>query len=222
LLLGNDLEVVLAGLDRDHTGAQELHLLERINLDFAVQNTIVPDALNLAKFKVSGKLPELKVNLSNQKYKGIMRIVDVAIPKFGDDVETPAANKSKEKHNKEPARPSALPLPSNVFSRPAGYEIRDVDVETSSSSSQDFFEANDGETDLQLHQHAVEFSFAVEKLQASLYKTAPDGTEKLLADTVLEGFALQFAMAKFNMDVDIKLRCVASFLPAISNYMRAG
>ncbi|KAG8709546.1 hypothetical protein FRC08_018268, partial [Ceratobasidium sp. 394] len=40
LLLGNDLETVLAGLNHSHDGAQELHLLERINLDFAVQNTI--------------------------------------------------------------------------------------------------------------------------------------------------------------------------------------
>lgn len=200
---------MLAGLNNDHSNAQELHLLERINLDFAVQNTIVPDAVNLAKFKVSGKLPELQVNLSNQKYKGIMRIVDVAIPKFGDD-EPPSTNKPKPKPQKEVVRPPALPLPNNVFSRQAEYEIDDVDVESSGDTNEDFFEANDGDAgDLQLHQHAVEFSFEVEKLQASLYKTAPDGTEKLLANTVLEGFALQFAMAKFNMDVDVKLRYVA-------------
>ncbi|QRV76706.1 vacuolar protein sorting-associated protein 13 [Ceratobasidium sp. AG-Ba] len=209
LLLGGDLETVLAGLNHSHDRAQELHLLERINLDFLVQNTIVPDAVNLAKFKVSGKLPELKVNLSNQKYKGLMRIVDIAIPNFGDENMT--ASQIKQKPNKEPAPPRPLALPSNVFSRAAEYEIGDVDVETSSSTSrdEDFFEAEDGEArDLQLHQHTVEFSFAVEKLQASLYKTAPDGTEKLLADTVLEGFALQFAMAKFNMNVDIVLRSI--------------
>ena len=200
---------MLAGLNNDHSNAQELHLLERINLDFAVQNTIVPDAVNLAKFKVSGKLPELQVNLSNQKYKGIMRIIDVAIPKFGDDTETAPASKPKAKPEREAARPPPLPLPGNVFSRQAEYAIEDVDVESSGDTNEDFFEANDGEAgDLQLHQHVVEFSFEVEKLQASLYKTAPDGTEKLLANTVLEGFALQFAMAKFNMDVDVKLRYV--------------
>ncbi|KAG8694260.1 hypothetical protein FRC09_009967, partial [Ceratobasidium sp. 395] len=209
LLLGNDLETALAGLNHSQDDAQQLHLLERINLDFAVQNTIVPDAVNLAKLKVSGKLPELKVNLSNQKYKGLMRILDIAIPKFGDDTDM-TASQVKAKPVKKSA-PPPLSMPSNVFSRAAEYEIEDVDVETSSSTSrdQDFYEANDEEpTDLQLHQHTVEFSFAVEKLQASLYKTAPDGTEKLLADTVLEGFALQFAMAKFNMNVDIVLRSI--------------
>ncbi|CAE6445232.1 unnamed protein product [Rhizoctonia solani] len=210
LLLGGDLETVLAGLSHDRDRAQELHLLERINLDFVAQNTIVPDALNLAKLKISGKLPELKVNLSNQKYKGLMRIIDVAIPNFGDDMEGPA-DKPKSK-DAAPQRPSTLPMPGNVFSRQqqVSYAIDDSDAKTSSGDSdQDFYEANEGEiSDMQLHQHTVEFSFEVEKLQASLYKTAPDGTEKLLANTVLEGFALQFAMAMFNMDVGLSLRSI--------------
>ncbi|KAG8691548.1 hypothetical protein FRC11_001538 [Ceratobasidium sp. 423] len=211
LLLGGDLETVLAGLTHDHDRAQELHLLERINLDFVAQNTIVPDAFNLAKLKVSGKLPELKVNLSNQKYKCLMRIIEIAIPNFGDDTSGPT-NKPKLKSDTGPKRPSALPMPGNVFSRQqqASYAIDDVDSESSNGESdQDFYEANEGDiSDMQLHQHTVEFSFAVEKLQASLYKTASDGTEKLLANTVLEGFALQFTMAMFNMDVGVSLRSI--------------
>ncbi|KAH7345058.1 hypothetical protein B0J17DRAFT_763771 [Rhizoctonia solani] len=211
LLLGGDLETVLAGLSHEHDRAHELHLLERINLDFVAQNTIVPDALNLAKFKVSGKLPELKVNLSNQKYKGLMRIIDIAIPSFDDDTDTPA-NKPKPKSDVGPERPSALPMPGNVFSRQqqVSYAIDDVDAETSSGgSAQDFYEANENEIgEMQLHQHTVEFTFEVERLEASLYKTALDSTEKLLANTVLEGFALQFAMAMFNMDVGVSLRSI--------------
>ncbi|CAE6413624.1 unnamed protein product [Rhizoctonia solani] len=211
LLLGSDLETVLAGLSHEHDRAHELHILERINLDFVAQNTIVPDALNLAKFKVSGKLPELKVNLSNQKYKGLMRIIDIAIPNFDDDTDT-HANKPKPKSDAGPERPSTLPMPGNVFSRQqqASYAIDEVDAETSSGdSAQDFYEANEGEiSELQLHQHTVEFTFEVERLEASLYKTALDGTEKLLANTVLEGFALQFAMAMFNMDVGVSLRSI--------------
>ncbi|CAE6434049.1 unnamed protein product, partial [Rhizoctonia solani] len=211
LLLGSDLETVLAGLSHGHDRAHELHLLERINLDFVAQNTIVPDAFNLAKFKVSGKLPELKVNLSNQKYKGLMRIIDIAIPNFGDETEG-HAGKPKAKSDGGHERPSALPMPGNVFSRQqqASYAFDDIDAVTSSGNSdQDFYEADGGEiNDMQLHQHTVEFSFEVEKLQASLYKTAPDGTERLLANTVLEGFALQFAMAMFNMDVGVSLSSI--------------
>jgi vacuolar protein sorting-associated protein 13A/C len=223
LLLGNDLETAIAGLSQDHTHAQELHLLERINLDFVAQNTIVPDALNLAKLKVSGKLPELKVNLSNQKYKGLMRIIDVAIPHFGDDMDV-SSSKLKPKPEHSPERPSALPTSGNVFSRrqQISYAIDDVDAESSNDESDQDFHDADGEkiSDMQLHQHTVEFTFEVEKLQASLYKTAPDGTERLLANTVLEGFALQFAMAMFNMNVDISLRCVRRMSKEIIDYMR--
>ncbi|KAF8761669.1 Vacuolar protein sorting-associated protein [Rhizoctonia solani] len=210
LLLGSDLETVLAGLSHGHDRAQELHLLERINLDFVAQNTIVPDALNLAKLKVSGKLPELKVNLSNQKYKGLMRIIDIAIPKFGDDTDV-SASKPKPSTEQIPDRPSALPIPGNVFSRrqQISYAIDDDMESSNGASNQDFYETDEGEiSDMKLHQHTVEFTFEVEKLQASLYKTAVDGTEKLLANTVLEGFALEFAMAMFTMNVDVSLRSI--------------
>lgn len=58
-----------------------------------------------------------------------------------------------------------------------------------------------------LHQHLFEFAFQVETLQASLFKTDPAGVDKLLAKASLERFALEFALAKFDMKVDIALRC---------------
>lgn len=63
-----------------------LHLVERINIDLVVQNSIVPSALSLARIKVAGSLPTLQLNLSDVKYKSLMRLVDVCIPKFGDDI----------------------------------------------------------------------------------------------------------------------------------------
>lgn len=54
-------------------------------MDFQVQNSIVPGALNLARFKVAGNLPSLRVNFSDTKYKTLMRLVDVTIPKFDDE-----------------------------------------------------------------------------------------------------------------------------------------
>jgi vacuolar protein sorting-associated protein 13A/C len=42
----------------------------------------VPSAANLTRFKISGKLPALQLNFSDSKYKSILRLVDVTIPKF--------------------------------------------------------------------------------------------------------------------------------------------
>lgn len=59
--------------------------MERINLDFAVQNSIVPDLRSLTRFKISGNLPALRVNFSDAKYKALMRLIEVAVPHFDAD-----------------------------------------------------------------------------------------------------------------------------------------
>lgn len=83
LVMGNDIDSCIKGLHSDSTD-HGLHLLERINLDFTVHNSILSSAPNLTKFKMTGHLPTLRVNFSDRKYKTLMRIIDVAIPNFDD------------------------------------------------------------------------------------------------------------------------------------------
>ena len=82
-VLGDDLQSCRDALASD--GDTSLHLLERINVDLQVQNSIIPSAVNLARIKVSGNLPTLQLNFSDSKYKSILRLIDVTIPKFGDE-----------------------------------------------------------------------------------------------------------------------------------------
>jgi vacuolar protein sorting-associated protein 13A/C len=53
-----------------------------------------------------------------------------------------------------------------------------------------------------------EFTFRVDKLQASIYKSQsnPSKPDKLLASMILEGFDLAFQLRKYDMSVDIGLR----------------
>jgi vacuolar protein sorting-associated protein 13A/C len=66
-----------------------LHLLERTNITFQVQNSIVPKAFSLARIKVHGNLPRLQLNVSDAKYKTLMRLIDVTIPRFDDPEPAP-------------------------------------------------------------------------------------------------------------------------------------
>lgn len=50
----------------------------------------------------------------------------------------------------------------------------------------------------------------MQKLKAALFRSASDGTERPLGDVTFERFALAFALAKYDMSVDIDLRFVAS------------
>ncbi|KAJ7038206.1 vacuolar protein sorting-associated protein 13 [Mycena alexandri] len=208
-VLGNDLQSCQDALTSD--AKDSLHLLERINLDLQVQNSIVPTAFNLAKFKVSGHLPSLQVNLSDTKYKALMRLIDVCIPKFGEEstaVTPPPMVKTAS---------SAFQLPAGLFSQSeTEYNVADEEDEAEDADDDDangedtFFEANDAFPQRpELHQHIFELNFQVDTLRASLAKTGSDGVEKPLGDVELRRFALLFALAKFDMKVDVNLRSVS-------------
>lgn len=58
---------------------------------------------------------------------------------------------------------------------------------------------------MSLHQNQFEFRFTVGRLQAMLSKGDAAGIESPLAELVLDSFALDFALAKFDMKVGVSL-----------------
>lgn len=68
--MGPSLKVCLDALDGDHAdqanGAGELHILERTSLKFLAQNCILNEAPNLTRFKISGSLPSLQLNVRSR------------------------------------------------------------------------------------------------------------------------------------------------------------
>ena len=129
-------------------------MLERININLQVQNSIVPSAHNLARFKVSGHLPTLQINLSDTKYKSLMRLIDVSIPKFDDDTSAPQ-RPALEKTAKSGA--GAFRLPSGIF----GSQDRDYDLDSDTEDNKqvskpeeadddEFFEAQPGVVEVRL------------------------------------------------------------------------
>ena len=66
--MGPDVDACLQALDNEpSSGKTDLHILERINMSFSVQNAIV-NAPNITRFKIAGELPELQVNFSDRRY----------------------------------------------------------------------------------------------------------------------------------------------------------
>jgi vacuolar protein sorting-associated protein 13A/C len=51
-----------------------------------------------------------------------------------------------------------------------------------------------------------EFTFHVDRLQASIYKSNPSKADKLLANMILEDFDFAFELRQYDMSVDIGLR----------------
>lgn len=113
-LLGPDLKSCLRALEASNV-TDSLHIVERINLELLLQTSILPShaklpsMIQIPRIKVSGKLPTLQINVSDTKYKALMRFVDTAIPKLSDGT----SRQSPVGPEKNP--PSTFRLPSGLF-----------------------------------------------------------------------------------------------------------
>lgn len=217
--MGDDIDACLAALNHTgHVEGADLHIVERINMTFTVQNAIV-NAPTLTKFKISGELPELQVNFSDRKYQSLMKFIDVAVPQFDDDADDAKAEQ-KIVAQVSPAFQRREIQEYNLDDR---HDTRSViSHHDGSHRSQDgssidgghrdqFFEANDDTTENQkreLQQVNFEFMFSVGKLQASLFRSTSASTEKPLASASLEGFGLTFLQRKYERSVDLFLKNV--------------
>jgi vacuolar protein sorting-associated protein 13A/C len=221
LLISDDAEAAMNALEGHVHGAEsDLHVVERINMSFTVQNAIV-NAPTLTKFKIAGHLPELQLNFSDRKYQSLMKFIDIAIPNFGGDEEEP--------------EPVVVATPTKFGRRPVEeYTLDETDkgedadpADTADDASVDdkgndqFYEANDDQTDVsyssissltlqvqraELQQISFEFSFRVGKLQASLFRSTSATTERALAYASLENFGLTLIQRKYEMSIDLFLR----------------
>ncbi|OCF42293.1 vacuolar protein sorting-associated protein vps13 [Kwoniella heveanensis CBS 569] len=212
LLMGGDVEACMQALESaSGSTPDELHILERINMSFAVQNAIV-NAPNLTRFKIAGHLPELHVNFSDRKYQTLMKFIDVAIPKFGDDTAPKEAAPAIQHADSRSAfrRPQIEEYNfDDTRSIVSTRTVEDKDDGSSLGKGDHFYEARDDQTEKSaLRQVTFEFSFSVGKLQASLFKSTSATSEKALADAVLEDFGLTFSLRQFDMSVDLFLRSV--------------
>ncbi|CAJ2510603.1 Uu.00g062280.m01.CDS01 [Anthostomella pinea] len=195
--------------------ARRLHVVDKINVDFVVALSILPKAPNLTKVKISGHMPVLQAMVSDTKYKSLMKLIDVAIPKFGDQ-------QQQVNPQQQPKRPRQLSSASNHL-RKTHARKRSSNIfmsqqtaiilnDDSDDDSDEFEDAADGNTNQQLEvqQRNFEFKFSVGKLQGSLYRSDPDGQrpESLLVDLIAEDFDLEFYMRPFDMAAEVSLGSV--------------
>ncbi|KAK1753207.1 putative vacuolar protein sorting-associated protein [Echria macrotheca] len=196
-----------------------MHVVDKINVDFVVETSILPKAPNLTKFKISGHLPVLHASASDAKYKSLMRIIDVAIPKLGEDERRASreervpkrprlsSNASSRSNRKREARASSQFLPFTTQQQ--AIILNDEDLEDDNDSFQD---AKDGSANeqLKMQQRTFEFKFAVDKLKGSLYRSDPDGKkpDQLLVELVAENFDLEFYLRPYDMAAEVALGSV--------------
>lgn len=95
LLMADTLDDCMGALSAE--SSPQIHVLERINLAFKAETCIVPTAPNLTRFRILGDLPDLHVHFSDRKYKNLMRMIDIALPKLDSASNAKAAAEAKIK-----------------------------------------------------------------------------------------------------------------------------
>ncbi|KAF4122047.1 vacuolar protein sorting-associated protein 13A/C [Geosmithia morbida] len=201
-------------------GQSPLHIVDKINVDFVVETSILPKAPSLTKLKVHGHLPILHAAMSDSKYKNLMRIIDAAIPRLGND--EPQSGRPKKRHTSRRRSSSALSNKSRrksahgrshsgafPFMQPStAVVLDDIDDE----DSDNFEDAADGTNDehLKVQQRSFEFKFTVGTLKGSLYKSDPDRRkpDALLVELVAERFDLEFYTRSYDMAAEVSLGSV--------------
>jgi vacuolar protein sorting-associated protein 13A/C len=221
--MGGDVESCLQALEDPHSSQTDLHLLERINLSFVVQNAII-NVPNLTRFKIAGDLPDLQVNFSDQRYKTLMRFIDVSVPHFPDDNQTTSvvnngltsfsslpAKRPVEEYNLDDARSIISTVVDETRGGVSSSDEKDDTGSMDDKGNDLFFEAPDDTTESQrraMQQITFQFSFNVGRLKTSLFRSVSATEEHPLANATLEGFGFTFALRQFDMSVDLFLRSV--------------
>ena len=219
VLIGPSVEITKQQLvQRDEK--RQLHIVDQINLDFVVAMSILPKAPNLTKLKISGHLPVLQVNASDSKYKHLMRIIEVAIPKLYDVEPVSAPSGS------HPTIRPRLASDASTRSRRASFRKAStqflqfvsqqqeivLDESDSDDDSEKFEDAKDTSVDeqLRIQQRIFDFKFTVDQLRGSLYRSDPEGKhpDQLLVELVAENFGVEYHLRPYDMSAMVSLGSV--------------
>lgn len=222
LLIGPSIDETKGQLEsRDQS--KSFHIVEQINMDFTVEMCIIPKASDLTKMRISGHLPVLQASISDTKYKKLMKLLEVAIPKFDDGEDAPKQADTAPKAEPKPRQKSIMEADSGGRPRSKSFQfaaqehelvMEEESVHGDDSGSKDFKDASEkseGKPEVNINQRNFEFKFTVDKLQGSLFRSDPEGKkpDELLVDLIAEHFYLEFYQRAFDMVADVRLRTLA-------------
>ncbi|KAI9838258.1 MAG: hypothetical protein M1819_005525 [Sarea resinae] len=212
----NDTKAQLAA----ENDTKNLHIIDRINMDFVIESSIIPKASDLTRFKISGHLPVLHVSVSDSKYKKLMKLIDGAIPHFeSDEKPDEAPSKAIQSVQENPQKQSTADRDGSGRSRSKSFQFsahqKELVLEEDSDEEPDerFEEPSPGdrETGAEVQQRNFEFRFTVDKLQGSLFRSDPEGQkpDQLLVELVAEYFHFEFYQRPYDMVAEVLLKSLS-------------
>ncbi|KAL8710768.1 MAG: hypothetical protein Q9220_004786 [cf. Caloplaca sp. 1 TL-2023] len=192
--------------------SKNYHIIDRINMDFVLETSIIPKAADLTKTRISGHLPVLHASISDRKYKNMMKLIDIAIPKFESDEPSDKPAKAPKKASSDRSRADeALGRPRSKSIGAAAQQDLVVEDESDTEEQEKQVSKRLEEEGINIHQRNFEFKFTVDKLQGSLFRSNTDESkpDELLVELVAEHFHLDFYLRPYDMVAEVLLKSLS-------------
>ncbi|QKX55761.1 uncharacterized protein TRUGW13939_02859 [Talaromyces rugulosus] len=209
VLIGPGIEATKSQLSTNDP-TKDLHIIDRINVDFVLEFCIVPKSTDLTRTRVSGHLPELHASMSDKKYKNLMKLIDISIPRFEEATDQPPSKRITPADN-APDKAAPNRARSASFQPSTAREIPLVDDESDTEDSDKVTVTDNKEQTVALHQRDFEFKFTVGTLRGSLFKADPkeEKPDQLLVELIAEGFQLDYYLRPFDMVAEVTLKSLS-------------
>jgi vacuolar protein sorting-associated protein 13A/C len=209
VLIGPGIEATKAQLESGSL-SKNFHIIDRISMDFVFELCIVPQSTELTRTRLSGHLPELHASISDKKYKDLMRLIDIAIPRFDDDgqatpevvEERPSTSRgTKEAETRQRSQSVVLASQKEIA-------VVHPDSDTEDEGPR---KAREFKKKVNIRRRMFEFKFTVDKLRGSLYRSDPADANKdrLLVELVAEHFQLNYYLREYDMGADVVLKSLS-------------
>ncbi|EGV63967.1 Vacuolar protein sorting-associated protein 13 [Yamadazyma tenuis] len=195
-LVGPNIKDTMSQLHFEDAKDRHSSILDKLNIKLHLGISILPDVYNLARIKVGGEVPAIKLHLNDFQYKAIMQIIDKAIPDFGTS-----------EHDD-----------SSVFN--AFSTIEEPQIEDLSASKLEESEALDAPSAKKNHlveaasaQHMFEFNMKVDEVKVSLSRCIDGVTLRAepFIDLVGDSLSLDFYTTAANLHLDLVLKDINLF-----------
>ncbi|KAI8363865.1 hypothetical protein EDC96DRAFT_608831 [Choanephora cucurbitarum] len=206
VLIGNNTKECLWQLNgHPPRNGVDARFIERIDMNFLIELCILPGKTEYTKIKVSGQLPLLSINLSDSKYKILMKIVDFAVPKTEAD---PDSTTDKTRPQLKTASPTSN---SNILGeRLWGSQNKEILFPDSDSASLDSHLGSQGGISISTSDvEQFKLTFKVDKVLAAVHETQSITEETLLCHVLLENFELAVITRPNDLLVDVSLKALS-------------
>ncbi|KAK2804138.1 hypothetical protein FQN50_006680 [Emmonsiellopsis sp. PD_5] len=210
VLIGPGIESTKAQLSSG-IASKNFHIIDRISMDFMLELCIVPKSTELTRTRVSGHLQELHASMSDMKYKNLMRLIDIAIPRLDEQNQGVPEQHGRARQGDEPPSSHKRTRSSSLQQLTSQKEIPVDETDFDPEEGRVVAVDKKSQQPANIHQRVFEFKFTVDTLRGSLYRSDPydERSDKLLVELVAKHFQLDYYLRPHDMVAEILLNSLS-------------